>query len=64
MVLYRGHTKEQWSFSIVHDLLETFFPCKSTDNTNPDTTEVETEEQRPVSVIHDKNKCHVKRSFA
>ncbi|KRX50696.1 hypothetical protein T05_6650 [Trichinella murrelli] len=33
----------------VHDLFETYFPCKSTDNTTPDITEVETEEQRPVS---------------
>ncbi|KRX66606.1 hypothetical protein T09_13119 [Trichinella sp. T9] len=33
----------------VHDLFEIYFPCKSTDNITPDITEVETEEQRPVS---------------
>ncbi|KRZ27477.1 hypothetical protein T4B_10012 [Trichinella pseudospiralis] len=48
-VLYRDHVKEEQSFITIHDLFETFSPCKSIDSSSPDTTEVETEEQRSVS---------------
>ncbi|KRZ09568.1 hypothetical protein T11_17782 [Trichinella zimbabwensis] len=47
--LVLGHAKEEQSFITIHDLFETFSPCKSIDTTSLDTTEVETEEQRPVS---------------
>ncbi|KRX91881.1 hypothetical protein T4E_4697 [Trichinella pseudospiralis] len=48
-VLYRDHVKEEQSFITIHNLFETFSPCKSIDSSSPDTTEVETEEQRSVS---------------